>query len=284
MTAAVTYTYDIPTLKIWLKLALYLNKESMVLPLISNLNPEAYEDKEIRELVGLIYYRKHKFKSAVNFIEDLQTPNAENIKGNIYLEKKQYELAYGQFKLALAKKQNSYNAIERAISLAWILNQWQDGLDLSQKIILNDRNEASRLTLQAAFFTNLKGFDEASKRLERAQGFFANKPPKELSQLYSYVSLMREDHFTMKKYLNLACEAADGFSCWMILNNQVWENFAKTIQRDDAISLGSEMTLASLKSKADLDPLKDPRKIDQRDIEEMDEGTAALIDQKKIGL
>ena len=273
----VEFNHDIPSLKTWLKLSLYLNKEELVLPLISHIPLEAYEDKEVRELVGLIYYRKKKFKSAVNFIEDLSTPNSENIKGNIYLEKKNYELAYGQFKLALTKKQNSYNAIERALSLAWILNQWEDGLTLSQKTVLNDRNEPQRLTLQAAFLTNLHRYDDAAKALERAQSFFGTKIPKEVSQLYSYVSIMREYRHTLKRYLNSACDENDGLSCWLILSNQVWEDFSKTIKREDEINLGQEITLQALKSKSDPDYLVEGRKIDQRDIEELDEQAASLV-------
>jgi hypothetical protein len=273
----IEFNNDISSLKTWLKLSLYLNKEELVLPLISQIPLEAYEDKEVRELVGLIYYRKKKFKSSVNFIEDLSTPNSENIKGNIYLEKKNYELAYGQFKLALTKKQNSYNAIERALSLAWILNQWDDGYELSKKTILNDRNEPQRLTLQAAFLTNLKRYDDAAKELERAQSFFGTKLPKELSQLYAYVSIMREDRHTLKRYLNSACDENDGLSCWLILTNHIWEDFSKTIKREDEINLGQEITLQTLKTKADPDSLIEGRKIDQRDIEELDEQAASLI-------
>lgn len=276
----IEFTHELPTLKIWLKLALFLNKEELVLPLISNLPIEAYENQEMRELIGFIYYRKKKFKSTMNFIEDLSTPNSENVKGNIYLEKKQYELAYGQFKLALSKKQNSYNAIERSLPLAWLLNQWDDGLELSRKIILNDRNEAQRLTLEAAFLNNLKKYDEAGKSLERAQGFFGNHPPKELAQLYAYVSMMREDQYTFKKYIHHACEESDGISCWMILSNQVWEDFTKTIKREDPLNLGQELTLDALKAKVELDPIQDSRKIDQRDIEELDESTASLVKKK----
>lgn len=265
------YAHHIPSLKLWLKLAIYLNQEKIIVPMVADIPQEAFEDKEIRELIGLIYYRTKNFKKSVNFIEDLSTPNAENIKGNIYLHKKFYELAYGQFKLALNKKQNSINAIERAVALAWILGQWQDGFDLSQKVNIKDTNEPQRLTLQAAFLTNMKQYDQAKRRLERAQGFFGSNPPKELSQLYGFVSLITEDHESLGKYLNSACEAWDGLSCWLSLQNNLWSNFSRTIQREDAIVLDQELTLAGLKEKVDIVPLAEPKIVDQRDVEEMDD-------------
>lgn len=262
---------DYDTLRVWLKLAIYLNKEEFVIPIISELPEVAFENKEIRELIGLIYYRKQKFKTAFSFVEDLNSPNTENIKGNIYLEKKYYELAYGQFKLALNKKINSYNAIERAISLAWILNQYQDGIDLSERLVFKDSNEAQRLTLQSAFLVGMEKYEEAGRRLERAQSFFTKNPPKELSQLYAYVSLMLEDRHFLKRYIQLACEALDGFSCWLAMENQMWENFSKTVKRDEEIGIESEFNFSQLKEKVEDDPLKDIKRIDQRDIEELDE-------------
>lgn len=277
----VGYAHHIPSLKLWLKLAIYLNQEKMIVPMIADIPQDAFEDQEIRELIGLVYYRTKNFKKSVNFIEDLATPNAENIKGNIYLDKKFYELAYGQFKLALQKKQNSINAIERAVALAWILGQWQDGFSLSQKVNIKDTNEPQRLTLQAAFLTNMKQYDQAKRRLERAQGFFGSKPPKELSQLYGYVALLTEDHESLNKYLNSACEAWDGLSCWLSLQNNLWGNFSKTIQRDDAIVLDSELTLAGLKEKVDIVPLVEPKIVDQRDVEEMDEALISVVPTQK---
>lgn len=275
------YAHHIPSLKLWLKLAIYLNQEKLMLSMIADIPQEAFEDNEIRELIGLIYYRTKNYKKSVNFIEDLTTPNAENIKGNIYLSKKYYELAYGQFKLALNKKQNSINAIERAVALAWILGQWQDGFDLSQKVNIKETNEPQRLTLQAAFLTNMKQYDQAKRRLERAQGFFGSKPPKELSQLYGYVSLLTEDHETLGKYLNSACEAWDGLSCWLSLQNNLWSNFSRTIQREDAIVLDQELTLAGLKEKADSVPLAEPKIVDQRDVEEMDDALISVVPATK---
>jgi hypothetical protein len=262
---------DYDTLRVWLKLAIYLNKEDLIIPIIPDLPETAYENKEIRELIGLIYYRKQKFKSAFNFVEDLNSPNTENIKGNIYLDKKFYELAYGQFKLALSKKQNSYNAIERSISLAWILNQYQDGIDLSERLVFKESNEAQRLTLQSAFLVGLDKYEEAGRRLERAQSFFPKNPPKELTQLYSYVALMLEDRHFLKRYIQLSCESLDGFSCWLALENQQWENFAKTVKRDEELNFEKEFSVSQLREKVELDPIQGPKRIDQRDIEELDE-------------
>ena len=55
------------------------------------------------------------------------------------------------FKLALAKKEDSQNAIERALPLSWILGQWRDGLDLLQKVKSYAGNERNIDALKIAF-------------------------------------------------------------------------------------------------------------------------------------
>jgi hypothetical protein len=57
-------------------------------------------------VISFIYSRLHDNKKALSFIDDIDSPNAENIKGNIRLRNKEYELAFGHFKLALNKKED----------------------------------------------------------------------------------------------------------------------------------------------------------------------------------
>jgi hypothetical protein len=58
----------------------------------------------------------------------------KNIKGiSIYLQEKE-ELAFAQFKLALSMKQNSLNAFERILPLAWRLGRWQEGVKYSSDL------------------------------------------------------------------------------------------------------------------------------------------------------
>ena len=47
-------------LRLYLKLSLYLNQQQKVLKRIPLLTIEAYQDEEIRELIGLLYYRRFR--------------------------------------------------------------------------------------------------------------------------------------------------------------------------------------------------------------------------------
>src|SRR5690606_9600805 len=101
---------DIDQLKVILKLAMYLNQESLVVDQIPELTVDQLQDPEVREIAGQIFFRTGSLARSYRFIEDLKSPNSENIKGNLYILRNKYELAYAQFKLSLEQKLNSQNA------------------------------------------------------------------------------------------------------------------------------------------------------------------------------
>lgn len=76
---------DINQLKIFLKLALYLNQEKLVEAQVNEMDQGQFEDEEVRELIGQILFRLGSLAKSYKFIEDLKSPNAENIKGNLYV-------------------------------------------------------------------------------------------------------------------------------------------------------------------------------------------------------
>ena len=57
------------------------------------------------------------------------------------------ELAYAQFKLALKRKNNSQNALERIAPTAWILNQWEEGAIYASRLEARPGEESNKLTL-----------------------------------------------------------------------------------------------------------------------------------------
>ena len=66
----------------------------------------------------------------MSFVDDLSTSNSENLKGLIRLDNNQLELALGHFQLALKKKRHNFTASASSLGLAWVLEQWDFGLDL----------------------------------------------------------------------------------------------------------------------------------------------------------
>lgn len=266
-------SYEIPfnILRVILKLAIFLNRENTLKELLFTLPQKIYENSEIRELIGFIFYRLGMKEEAFNFLEDITSPNAENIKGNLRLEKKEYELAFGHFQLALKKKQNSANAIERSIPLAYILKQWENGIQLVKKIHVRKGNLKKKLSLLIAFQVRAGHYKAARNNLLELKKLFQGKLPREVLVLYSYNSLLINDAQKLKKYSDASCRQYDALNCWILLQSSLWENLSKTLLRKDKTHDDKELTLENLKEKIELDPLEESIYIQQRDIEEMDD-------------
>ena len=269
-------TNDEEMSKLWLKTGLYLNKEKSILDLIEILPETAYRSKRLREIIGLMYLRTGQPEKAKAFVEDISTANSENIKGNLNLQKQEYELALGQFKLALLRKQDSSNALERAIPLSWMLKQWSDGLMIMNNISNKSLDPRNAAALKIAFLIREKKFAEAQKELTLLKIAFKYAPPVEVNMMDAYVNLImgREaDHFDKRKLeesSEKSCKSFDGMSCWMALQHSQWENLGKTITRDEPTFSDKNLSIEMLKSKQPVEPLVEIKTIDQSDIEELD--------------
>lgn len=263
--------YDEKFIKIYLKLSLYMNQEDEILKFIEELPEEYFENDEIREIMGHLYYRKGKLGTAFDFLEDLKSVNAENVKGNIYLADKKYELAYAQFKLALNQKNDSYNAIERALPLAWILEQWNDGVDFSKRMYKNEKNKYKKLSILTAFYLRLGKYKEALENLKEITVYAKYSQPYEVNQLYAFTALATGDMDKMKIYSSLACKKLDALNCWLLLQASTWEDLSKTIYRKEAVTTDAINLLSSLKTQVFDAPIDEDQYIDQYDIEELDD-------------
>jgi hypothetical protein len=268
--------------KLWLKTGLYLNKEAELLELINLLPESSYESKKLREIIAFMYLRTGDSKKALAFVDDIDSANAENIKGNINLSNKEYELAFGHFRLALQKKQDSSNALERAIPLAFILNQWEDGLSMLNNISTRNLDPRNKAAVRIAFLIREKQFLVAQKELTLLKISFQYEPPFEVNIMDTYVNLVlgdKEKGFDRRKVedsAEKACKAFDGISCWIAMQYIQWENLGKTIKRDEAVFVDKELTVAFLKEKQAVNPLVENISIDQSDIEELDGETIKI--------
>ncbi len=254
----------------WMKMALYLNKEEVILKYIGDLPPEAYRSQNIRELIGFAHYRLGNNKRALEFIEDINSPNADNIRGNINLLEKKYELAFGHFKLALQKKENSQNALKRAIPLAFLLNLWDEGLSMLKRLVGQDISTRRKLILETLFFVKKEDFKSAKENLLYMEKLYNKDFPRDINQMNSYVSLLLADNQRLEKSSAKSCRYYDGLNCWLYLQVLQWENIGLTIQRDDPTLVLEDFSVEAYKNKAEIAPLKESVIIDQRDIEELD--------------
>lgn len=264
-------------LRLFLKMALYLTQQDKVFSRLSFLSESAFADPEIRELIGMLYYREGKLAKAYEFVEDLESPNSENIKGNLYLAQKKYELAFGQFKLALNKKVNSQNALERILPVAWILKQWEDGLEYINKLNVDPVDKFNKIALKAAFLTQANRFTEAEKQLKIIVQGSNDAQSSEVNQLYSYNSIMLKDNSNAETYADKACKYKDGINCWIQFHFAIWENFALTSHRDEDI-LDSNTDIAQEFTSAYVsDPIIEDIYVSQKDIEELDNDIIRLL-------
>lgn len=271
--------------RLWLKAGLFLNREKEIIALLSILPESSYSSKKIREIVALMYLRDGKKDQALMFIDDIDTANAENIKGNIYLQNKQYELAFGHFKLALQKKADSDNTLERSVPLAYLLNQFEDGISMLNRVSNKNLDPRKKSALRAAFLIRLRKFEEAQDELLLLKNEFQNEPPFEVSIMDSYVNSIMGQNIDKKKYdkrkgeeaSEKACKAFDGISCWIALSHIHWENLGKTVKRDEEIILADDTSIDSFKKMQNIYPIKETPTVDQRDIEELDSEQVKIL-------
>ncbi len=261
----------------WMKLALYINREDVIIKWLPSLPQSAYQNHKIRELVGFAYYRLGQKEKALDFIEDISTPNAENMRGNVDLENKKYQLAFGRFQLALKQKENSLNALERSLPLSWILGQWEVGENLLKRINNPDLDERKLLTLETAFLMKQEKFEESRKLINLLEVRFKKKLPIELELMQTYVALREGDRELSLISSSKGCRQFDGLSCW--IQNQMinWENIGLTIEREEQTKDYSLFVPEELKKDAQIMPMEERVFIDQKDIEELDNFEVQLL-------
>ncbi len=195
--------------------------------------------------------------------------------------KGQYELAFGHFKLALLKKENSKNAIERALPLAWLLGQYKDGLSLLSRILDEETDIRKKVLLNTAFQVRLNNFLRSQQQMRSLKMLFQGELPKEAAIMGSYTSLMNDDVKLAYTHANNACRKNDGLNCWFLFQNLIWEDLAKTMRRDEHTYSDNEVTLSLLKEKAEVAPITETLLIDQKDIEELDGVEVQLLGKEK---
>lgn len=259
----------------WMKLALFTNQEDIILNSIEELPARTYQSKKIRELIAFAFYRKQEYEQAQAFIEDINTPNTDNIRGNIMLRDNKLELAYGHFQLALSKRDNSVNALERSIPLSWKLKQWEKGLTFTKRLFQSENIRNKKDTLKIAFLIQMDQFDEAERLLDRLNKTYINFSPKKIMLMNSYNSLRLKNMNDLRFFSKSACDRGDGTNCWIFQQLIRWENLGQTIERDEKV-LSKDFNVDDLKKTVDIKPLTESVIIDQSDIEEIDSQNVKL--------
>ncbi len=269
---------EIPELRLLLKMALYLNQEEVVIPQFNSLDIDHLSDPEIRELMGHLYFRQGELVNSYKLVQGLSSPNTENIRGNLYLLRKKYELAYAQFKLALEMKQNSQNALERLLPLAWIMKDWQKGVEYAERYIASPQTQISKLTIMAAFLLENERYDEAKNLLNVISQRSRFGYHLDAAQIHAYVGLVQNNREVVRKNARASCDQYDLIYCWVTQQMETWEAFPVTMKRKDKVV--EKMDWEKLTQEDINEPIKEVSYVNQLDIEELDDSLIRLVPKK----
>ncbi len=263
--------------KVMLKLAMYLNQEKLLAEQLSSLSIEQMKDPEIRELAGQIFFRTGSLVKAYRFVEDLKSPNSENIKGNIYLLRTKYELAYAQFKLAVEQKQNSQNALERLLPLAWILGDWEGGAKYAEQILSSPDTHVNKLTIMGAFYMQKGDYKKVHQVFSALTDRSRKGTEIEVTQIAGLTALMENKPEMVRKQSLLSCDQFDLINCWILFQMTQWDSFPLMLRREDKLSEKREWE--KLTNEDFNVPLNEKVFVNQKDIEELDDKLIQLIPQ-----
>lgn len=261
---------DKKMLRVYLKLALYLNQQDKIISRFKFFGSSPLESIMERELIGLNYYRNGNLVKAYKILEKLNTANAEVFKGNLYLHQKKYEPAYAQFKLALQRKSNSQNALERLIPLAWKLQQYNEGISFLKRLRVNNHQNLEYDTLMAVFQTMANDFDQASYYLKRIHKKTNLSGPIEVSQVKVLNFLKKEKYEDVLDPAFQSCAGNDGINCWLIIALHSWEGLIELLGQESLIH--DKLTPLSKKYNQEsiLPSFNDEKLLEQKAIEELD--------------
>lgn len=277
LRSSAPYMQSEEQIKIWLKMGLILGKEKLMAPELAELGQHSYFKDKIRELVAITLFRLGKEEEALKFIEDVQTPNAENLRAIVLLKDRQWELAYAHFQGALKMKENSLQAMNRALPLAWLLRQDQSGYELAKRIPALSDDRQSKDLIEAAFLNRLGRIDQSSAKLTKVietKGHRSNSLVRSL-ELLNQLQLGKKQ--TTKKLARENCRQADALSCWLLLHLIQWEDFPAFLQRPNRkIEVGEWETLDDLLNTKTEHKINEEALVEQSRLEEMDLGSFHL--------
>jgi hypothetical protein len=263
--------------RIWLKTGLYFNQEDLILRHLATMPQSLYSSERARELLGMFYYRLGDHKMALEFTEGIESPNVENIRGNIALSEQKDELAFGHYKLALMLKENSLNAIERALPLAWKLEQWNDAHDLLNKLVKPGLDQRMPQSLRTAVLIRQEKFDYAQEYLNFLHRAYNQNFPLELELMQMVTALRTGQRELVERSSERACIRFDGLACWVAQANFLWSNIGRTLERQDNTYRQDRWDLGALKRPMTVEGLDEIPIVDQRDVMELDSEGVSII-------
>lgn len=261
-----------PNLKSILKMALYLNRYQEFTQNLYAFNDSVFANPELREIISYMLFRDYEIVNAYKLIEDLNTSNAHNMKGNLNLLKGQNELALAEFKESFQLKRNSINALERLIPLSYLLEQDDYLLIVAESYQRFYPKDATSKVYQAAILIKKKEYQKARRIIRSTLAYDNNVPSEMMYNLIAYTD-WKQGYYkeSLKKYAS-ACQAFERVSCWIYAMDTLWGHmFIKDKPIDTDMIKQDTSIIQAITQKDFSDKIEEKIYIDQRQIDELDD-------------
>jgi hypothetical protein len=93
--------------------------------------------------------------------------------------------------------------------------------------------------------------------------------------------MMTKNFIKSETYADLSCKTNDGINCWMRFHLALWEDFSKTIHREEEIKASTNDLFSEYTKSFTKNSIEEQEYISQRDIEELDNNLIELIKNKE---
>ena len=251
----------------WVKTALYLGMENVVLKNHSFLSQDSYLSKETREALGFVYLRSGNLENSKSILEGFDSVNVKNIKGHLALRKKDYKSAWRFFRFASQDNPLS-DATSKLVLLSWIMKEWEEGLKSSKNLTSSLLDEKDILAMQTAYLIKLG--KPLRWNLNLLEGLYEDILPFHVEILNAYGRLFSNERRDALASSEILCEKFSGTACWLYSQLQLHSNLPLLMESMEAPFNEPQIMLLKLKEKSSISPLKENLFIDQRDIDDLD--------------
>ena len=173
--------------------------------------------------------------------------------------------------MVLKQKENSLQALNRALPLAWLLKQDQSGLKLAEQIPTLPTDNQAKDLMTAAFLTRMGKSQNSKNILQKIIDTKGNLASSLVRGLNLLNDLQINNNIGNVPVARENCKQADAISCWLLFQFTQWENFPKVMAREQkAFEIAPWKNLDQLLSEEPTSKIREEVFIQQRRLNEME--------------
>lgn len=259
-------------LNLYLKLALYLNREEIIMSRIDKIADIQFDDLKTRELIAMLFFRKNKLLQAYELIKNLETPTALNMLAGFFMAQGKKRLAYGKYKLALEKKNTSLNSLERIIPLSIELEEYRSSEKYIKMYNKLERPSEELLVLEAYLAYENKNYESSSRILRKIIKEKLNTQGLYINRLITLNALALEREELYRQIILKSCIQNSYINCNLLAFSSHFDEPTKVLNQTEQDTKILNEDISSLYMKdIDIEPIDDMIIVKQRDIEELED-------------